>query len=317
MGEPLSQEILEAAHCWEAADKLPGRPAMTDFRRSLRYHQALWREAHGHPMGTHPIRPRPGVPIRSVGSRLPLEYAKETGANFLTDSALEAAKTRTSFIEREQSFDHQGLWADLLSSTAMTFNLFGDLAANLTLADQAVHTWWPDTPGTVSEVRFAHSPGRLDPAYLGNLSDFEAAFILDLDDGTQGIVGVNVNYHEGTQRHQPKPERLPRYMEIADRAKIFTPHTITAVNGTDLLVMWLRHLLVLSMVQHPSHAWTWGRLVVVHPAGNVNLVDACDRYRALLVNDTTFTSITVEQLLDSQVLPRKTTAALRDRYLVT
>ena len=44
----------------------------------------------------------------------------------------------------------------------MCFNLFGDLAADLGLADRAVHTWWPDVPGTVSDIRFAHSPGRLD-----------------------------------------------------------------------------------------------------------------------------------------------------------
>ncbi|MEX2274734.1 MAG: hypothetical protein WEA10_04085 [Actinomycetota bacterium] len=26
----------------------------------------------------------------------------------------------------------------------MSFNLFGDLAADIPLADRAVHTWWPD-----------------------------------------------------------------------------------------------------------------------------------------------------------------------------
>ena len=290
---------------------------MTEFRRSLRYHQAMWREAKGHPIGSHPIRPRPGVSLRLVGSNLPLEYAKETGANFLNGAALEAAKARTSFIEREQSFDHQGLWADLLSSAAMTFNLFGDMAADTGLADRAVHAWWPDTPGTVSDVRFAHSPGRLDPAYLGNLSDFDVAFILDLDDGTNGIVALNVNYHQVTQRHEPKPQRLPRYLEIAERAKIFSPDALHGFNRSDLLVMWLRHLLVLSMVQHPSRAWTWGRMVVVHPAGNLNYVDACDRYRSLLVDGTTFASQTLEALLDSKALPRQTIAALRERYIMS
>jgi hypothetical protein len=32
----------------------------------------------------------------------------------------------------------------------------------------------------VGEVRFAHSPGRLDPAWLGNLVAFDVAFVLDL-----------------------------------------------------------------------------------------------------------------------------------------
>jgi hypothetical protein len=312
----LSKEELEALHCWEADDQVPRRPEMTEFRRRLRYHQAQWREANGYPIGSQPIAPRPdGGPARLVGSRLPLAWARETGANFLTAGALDAARARTSIVEPHQSFDHQRLWADLLSSVAMAFNLFGDLAGDLGLADRTVHTWWPDVPGTVSDVRFAHSPGRLDPAWLGNLVAFDVGFVLDLGDGTQGIVAVVTAYHEVNRRQPPKPSRLPRYREITDRSGFFGPGAIDAVNGTELIHIWLDHLLVLSILQHPSRAWRWGRLVVVHPAGNSDFADACSRYRALLVDQSTFTSVTVEELLDTDVLPVQTTAALRDRYL--
>jgi hypothetical protein len=193
MGEDLSRQELEAVHCWEADDHVPRRPAITEFRRRLRYHQAQWREANGHPIGSQPIAPRPDVgPARLVGSRFPLAYARETGANFLTARALDAARARTSIIEPHQSFDHQRLWDDLLSSVSMSFNLFGDLADDLGLAERAVHTWWPDAPGRVGDVRFAHSPGRLDAAWLGNLVALDVAFVLDLGDGTQGIVGDRV-----------------------------------------------------------------------------------------------------------------------------
>jgi hypothetical protein len=140
MGEVLSQQELEAVHCWEADDRVPGQPELTAFRRQLRYHQSRWRESKRHPIGSQPIAPKPGGAARLVGSRLPLAYARETGANFLTAGALDAARTRTSIIEPHQSFDHQRLWADLLSSVSMGFNLFGDLAAILGLADRAVHT---------------------------------------------------------------------------------------------------------------------------------------------------------------------------------
>jgi hypothetical protein len=69
------------------------------------------------------------------------------------------------------------------------------------------------------------------------------------------------------------------------------------------------------MLQHPSGSWSWGRYVVVHPAGNQDLADACARYRSLLADQSTFSSMTLEELLDADALPPRTAADLRDRYL--
>ena len=317
MTQGLSREELEAAHCWEADDRVPRQPETTAFRRSVRYHQAQWREARGHPVGSQPIALRPGgKPARPVGSRLPLAYARETGANFLTADALEAARARTSFVEPHQSFDHQRLWADLLSPEALAFNLFGDLHGDLRLADRAVHAWWRDAPGTVSGVRFAHSPGRFDPAYLNSLRAFDAAFVLDLDDGTQGIVGIDTRYHEWAKPEIPRPSNLDRYLEVAERSGAFGPLPMGAVEGRwDLTEMWLEHLLLLSMLQHPGGTWSFGRYVVVHPAGNASFADACERYAELLVDRSTFSCLTLEELFGADVLPPGTAAGLRDRYV--
>jgi hypothetical protein len=251
-----------------------------------------------------------------VGSRLPLDYARGTGANFLNRNALEAARARTSVTEPHQSFDHERVWADLLSSPAMAFNVFGDLASDLGLADRAVHTWWPDAPGTVCDVRFAHSPGRFDPAYLNSLRAFDVAFVLDLDDGTRGVVGVDTRYHEWAKPEIPKPGNLPRYREVHERSGAFAAGAIDAVKGrSGLAETWLEHLLLLSMLQHASGGWSWGRFVVVHPAGNSDIAGVCDRYRELLADHSTFSSVALEELLDAGALPAGTTAALRDRYL--
>jgi hypothetical protein len=316
MTEEPSREALEAAHCWEADDRIPGRPAMTGFRRRLRLHQARWREANGHPIGTQPISPRPGQSARLVGSRLPLDYARETGATFVTTAALSSARARTSTIEPHQTFDHQRLWADLLWSPSMAFSLFGDLAADPAQADRAVTAWWPDVPGSISAVRFAHSPGRFDPSFLNSLRAFDVAFELDLGDGTLGIVGIDVNYHEWSKPETPRPQNLERYLEVARRSGAFQPSAVDALKGrSGLAVMWLEHLLVLSMLQHPSGRWSWGRYVVIHPSGNADISQAAARYGSLLADASTFASMTLEALLDTGALPDATIAALRGRYL--
>ena len=289
---------------------------MTAFRQLSRLHQARWRASNGIPIGFQPHRPRPGTDPRPVGSRIALAYGQETGANLVTPAALASARARTAFVEREQSFDHQSLWADLLSSEALAFNLFGDLAADVVLADRAIHAWWPDAPGRVAEVRFAHSPGRLDPEWLNSLRAFDAAFVLERDDGTSAIVAVDVKYHEGLKRETPKPENLWRYREVHERSGAFRPAAFAQVKGpSELWHLWLEHLLLLSMLQHPSGSWTWGRFVFVYPAANPDMADAEARYRELLADDSTFDSMTLEAAVDSGVLPRATVEALRERYV--
>ena len=315
--KPPTREELEAAFCWEADDTIPRRPEMSAFRRKARYHQAQWREAHALPIGTQPILPKPkGPPAREVGSRLPLEYARSTGANFLAPAALAAARARTSYVEAHQTFDHQRLWADLLSSMALAFNIFGDLAADLALADRAVHRWFPDAPGRVVDVRFAHSPGRLDPDYLNNWRSFATAFIIERDDGTRGVVAVDVEYHERNKSEVPRPENVDRYTEVARRSGAFASGAIDRLaRPSDLCVVWLEHLLMFSMLQHGIGEWTWGRYLVVYPSTNCDLADSRARYRDTLADDTTFATTTLEALLDSATLPKPTVKLLRERYL--
>jgi hypothetical protein len=289
---------------------------MTQLRRSLRLHQARWRETNGHPIGSQPIAPRPGKPSRPVGSRLPLDYARETGATFTTSAALEAARARTTVVEPHQTLDHQRLWADLLWSPAMAFNLFGDLAFDLERANRAVEAWWPDVPGRVSDVRFAHSPGRLDPAYLNSLRAFDAAFVLEIEDGAQGIVGVDVKYHERAKPEIPKPSNLTRYLQVAATSGVFERGATDQLERrSDLAVMWLEHLLLLSMLQHESGAWSWGRYVVVYPVGNADFAALCGRYRGLLANQSSFSSMTLEEVIAVDALPAGARRALRRRYL--
>ena len=313
----VDRGTLEAAHCWEQADVVPRRPQMTAFRRGLRYHQARWRESHGHPIGSQPIVPREGKPARPLGSRLPLDHARATGANLLTPATRAAVEARLAAKEPHQMLDAQRLWADLLSSMAMCCNLFGEAAADLALADRAVQTWWPGTPGEVVEVRFAHSPGRLDPTYLGNLSAFDAAVVLGLGEGARGIIGVATRYHEHAKAETAKPTRLARYREVAETSGVFVTDVADAVNGTPLLQLWLDHLLVLSMLQHVDGGWGWGRFVVVYPAGNSDLAEVCGRYRELLIEPSTFVAVTLEELLAAGALPDGVSAAFRQRYLPT
>ncbi|MFW2336062.1 PGN_0703 family putative restriction endonuclease [Ilumatobacter sp.] len=309
----LTEEILEAADCLLDHDVVRGNPTMTEFRRCVRYHHAMWRQARGYPIGTH--RVRPGTPPRAIGSQLDLEFALASGATFVTTKALDAARARASVVEAHQKLNRRSFWADLLSSEALAVNLFGDLAADIERADRAVHTWWPTTPGKVTEVHFVHSPGRFDPSYSNSLRSFDAMFVLELPDGTNGALAIDVKYREVTERRGVKPTHMPRFSDIHDRSGVFAPGALDVLNPSRVSMIWLEHLLLLSMLQHDSGRWTWGRYVIVHPDANTDIAHAADEYRTLLNDDATFHTSTIDDLLAVKALTVRTTAALRGRYL--
>ena len=69
------------------------------------------------------------------------------------------------------------------------------------------------------------------------------------------------------------------------------------------------------MLQHPRGTWTWGRCVVLHSAGNVD-VAAGRRYRGLVADESTFATSTLVALLDGHAVPKAHEVALRARYVV-
>lgn len=288
---------------------------MTSFKRRARLHQARWREARGIPIGSHPVRGDPTV--RPLGSRVEWSHALRTGCNFLSVGALAAVEHRLRKREPHQTLDEGRLRADLLSSMPMCFNLFGDLHQSDATLGTAVAQWWPDSPGRPTEIRFEWSPGRLDHTFLGNKTAFDAAVVLSLSNGTRGAVGIETKYHEHpVMEKAPTGERLERYQEVSDRSGIFKPGATDRIVGTDLQQIWLDHLLILAMLQHPSGEWTWGRYVLAAPADNPGFARAGQAYADLLQNPTTFEIRTLESLISgSDALSATTRAAFAERYL--
>jgi hypothetical protein len=301
------------ADCWFDTDRVASEPATTAWKRLARWRQAQYREAQGFPIGTDPYRG--GLRAKRVGSRIDLEFARESGANFVTPQALAAVRARLTLRDADQKLDEESLWADLLSSRTLCLNLFGTLAANAGVAQRAIDLWWPKLPRGGVSVRFAHSPGRRDPAFVGMSSAFDVAFEID---GASGgaVVGVQVKYHEHAAI-EPKPEAavLARHVAVAERSGVFRAGWQPAVIGTRLQRIWQDHLLVLSMLQHASQHWLQGRFVLVYPALNPSYATAILHYRELLADPSTFEAVTIERLLTQGALDRATRDVIQARYI--
>ena len=318
MTEPPTREQLEAAHCWwDAADRVPGRPEMTEFRRRLRYHQAQWREANGHPIGTQPLVPRPSdTKVSPVGSRIPLGL-REGHRRQLPHQERSGGCERPDLVHRAPP--------ELRSPAPLGRSpLFGgDVVQPVRRSGGRPRTGRPCGSRLVA--------GRTGDRLRRPLRPLAGPLRRPVPGKPQRLRGGlhprSGRWHQGDREHQ---RQLPRadqagdseadpaghYGSIAERSGVFAPGAIALVNRrSDLLEMWLRHLLLLSMLQHPSGTWAWGRHVVLYPEGSPDFVEATARYSDLLVDRSTFSTMTIEDLLDSGQLPTKATTSLRRRYV--
>jgi PD-(D/E)XK nuclease superfamily protein len=287
----------------------------TEFRKKARLLASLWREARGLPPGAHYVRRGDGtMACRELGSRLDLSHAKRTGANFLTPAIRRQVRDRLARPEDHELIQEQRLWADLLSSQPMCFNLFGELAADLELATSAARAWWPDRVERVTELRFEWSPGRLDPRYLGNRTAFDAVLKHTTSAGGRGFIGIETKYHERAERpNHLRPERLERYAEVTERSGVFRPGWEQTLAETDLQQIWLDHLLALSMLPE----WDCGLFVLLYPAANTSMAGAARRYVDTLLDATTFEHRTLEAMTERlrDATNARWVAAFEDRYL--
>ena len=132
------------------------------FQRRARLLQAMWRESRGLPIGA-----RGSVPL---GSRLPLASAATDGSNFLTANIRRSVRecVEAKAAGSGQLIEEERLYANLLSSQPLCFNLFGELQADLRLASLVFASLWPERVQAVTAIRFEHSPVRSDITYTGD-----------------------------------------------------------------------------------------------------------------------------------------------------
>jgi hypothetical protein len=265
-------------------------PSDAPWQRELRRRQSCWREARGYPLGLHHGRP--------LGSRLRMPDAEEKLWNFLTPTIAELVRREyvtngSAPRERQKVYGYPRLFADLLSSQPLAFNLFGELALDLARATAVARRLWPDRVERVTNIEFEWSPGRWNRRYLDNGTAADVAIFHTTPGGGSGIIFVETKYHEdlGGKDRTIKP----RYLEVALDSGAFLNHA-TLQSGR-LQQLWFDHLLVLAMQR--AHGLDSALFVVAYPAINPRCQEAVLAYRGALdlSKPPTFEAMTLEEVV--------------------
>ena len=256
------------------------------FQRLARVRQARWRERRQLPIGEHRGRP--------LGSRLPIPFARETLANYLTDTIRDVVRAEVLDPKRSAGklYGQPRIFNDLLSSQPLCFNLFGELQADLGLATRTLAALSGGHIELVTAIDFEHSPGRRDAKYTGDRSAFDVFVEYVATGGRRGFLGVEVKYHEDLG--DPPAEHRGRYDEVAALMGAFRPEALGRLREKPLQQIWRDHLLVGSLVADPGAGYDEGRFVFLSPAENLRCRDAVTAYRTCLANEGSFSAWTLE-----------------------
>ena len=287
MGDPTVMVDLDRLakrfHAFEAVDK-------REFQRAARVLQSIWREELGLAAGT--IKTKSGD--RILGSLLEMPSAKETLANYLTDTVrrvvreevLDSAKSQGKLYGKPRIFNN------LLSSQPLCFNLFAELRNDLDLATAVFNDFTSGRVRTVTAIEFEESPGRGDPRYTGDRSAFDVYVTFKTPHDGNGFIGIEVKYHENLQVESA--DHRPRYDQVADLMECFKPECRSLLKKQPLQQIWRDHLLA-GALKHVK-PYDDGFFAFLYPEGNTYCANAVSRYRECLTNTESFEDWTLEGL---------------------
>lgn len=247
-------------------------PLDTRFRSCARLLQAIWRERRGWTMGSYARANREPM---SLGSRLDSTAAR-AGFNYLNPAIAKLVRMEIAYREQGALIDEARAWENLLSSTALAFNLLAPLKLNPTLAKSIMKLLFSIDVKQVDGVFFETSPGRGNEAYTGDHTALDALIAYTGKDGKTGFVGIEVKYAE-SQPANATPVKA-RHMDMAGRSNLFIDATAPKLQQAPLRQFFAEHALCYSMV-HERRLFDRGQFIVIAPNQNAEIASAVEAYR--------------------------------------
>lgn len=269
-------------------------PYDTRFRACARLLQSLFRESLKVGIGSYTnAKGR----RRKLGSRLAALPAA-AGVNFLSPEIARLAYRELAYREPGAMIDGQRVWANMLSSMPMTFNLFGPLKLNPKAAETFVALLFPEIAGKVTHVLFEHSPARGDETFTADGSAWDAFIGLRREDGTRTFVAVEVKYAEGMT--EPEPRHRARWDELSVNSELYRDPEARELRKNPLQQLWREHMLAHTLVA--NGLYDAGRFVLIAPKLNNDVqrgASAYHKHLADLSGPVSFVNLTLEDAAEA------------------
>lgn len=262
------------------------------FRACARLKQALWRAGKKIPIGSY--KDGDGR-TRKLGNRIsPLAAA--AGANFISDDVRQLVRRELAYREPGALIDEDRVWANLLSSAPLAFNVFGVLKLDPALATAVFRSLLPKLVDRVLHIQFEHSPARGDARFTADGTAFDVFVTYRAAGGELGFIAIEVKYSE--TMGEPDARVRKRYDDLSESCGLYTTPDHPSLRRGPFQQLWREHMLAQVMVQ--NQLYDQGAFVLVAPKLNSQVQRAAQQYKQFLAADETrapFINISLEDVI--------------------
>ena len=199
----------------------------------------------------------------------------ERGFYFLTSNIyklVEKTLILTSMEHATSVWDR--LKIDLLSSQQLSFNMFGEMSFNQSLATAFFSKMFPEEVSEVTSVVYDYSSRKARPDW----TTFDVYVEYVSTAGEECFFGIMVRYCEDLEHgDSAKASKLyqryqSEYTRMADESEYFSTQDYTKLSQPPYDEIWRTHLLNYNMSTDPKLN-RQGRFLILYPFNN----DLCDR----------------------------------------
>jgi hypothetical protein len=280
----------------------------TDFAAFGRLLQSKWRQEKG-------------FPFAHYGNSLPVDFAKSSKANFITDNIRQLIEPTIKEVRAKGGvIKEPRIWDNLLSSQPLCFNLFGELSLDMPLATKFFHELFPNKVLKVTQIKFEFSPGRRT-LHCDN-SAFDVFIEYSNYSRENCFIGIEVKYAECLKEETKKNaqasfEKHHQSYSVLTSEEIFKPGAINSLQLVPLSQIWRDHLLALSS----RNIYNDGFLVYLFPKANSECQKGVNDYMQHLQSGdeaiTQFAPRYLETFINTlkKLHPEEWTYELERRYL--
>lgn len=230
----IPDEVLKQHNAFCAID--------TRFRSAARLLQCIWLKDQGIPTTSS----KQNIEGRSgFASHLRADAAK-AGRNFLNLQIHQVVLRELLVREEGASIDEERLFGNSLSSQPLSFNLFGNMTEDLTLATVVFRHLFPEFVLKVDQIIFEHSPGRREQRYLLDGTAFDVAVRVTTPEGEAATIFIETKYSE--DMGGPAARLRDRYDEASRQVKLYRDPDSPALRSLALEQLWREHMLAQLVV---------------------------------------------------------------------